>query len=305
MATVGIIGSGNAGANTAFFIAEKGVSDVLLYDIKEGLSTGKALDLMEAAPIRTYRTRIAGTDSLEEVLESKILVLAAGSVRTPEMKREELFDANVGLIEDIAKKVRGRDARIIMVAEPVDLLTALFVIESGIPREHVLGVGGILDSTRLRYAVARNLDVSVEDVCALVIGRHNEEMIGLARYTTVSGVPVLNLIEEDSFLALMDEVRSAGDFIVQMAKRSTAFYAPSAAIAELVDALVRDTRRLFSVSILLKGEYGIENVALSLPVVLGSGGVDRVCLPKLKKTEMKRFRASARGMSDYLGRSAG
>jgi malate dehydrogenase len=302
MARVGIIGSGNAGANAAFFIAEKGVSDVLLHDIKEGLSTGKALDLMEAAPVRSYRTRIAGTDSLDEVLESQVLVIAAGYFRTPDMERDELFVKNVEIARELGKRLEGRadDLNVIVVTEPVDPMTTILMEQSGLPREHVMGVGGLLDSTRLRYALARDLDVSVEDVSALVIGRHNVQMVGLPSYSTVSGVPVLNLMKGDQFDGLMAEVRGAGDFIVGLAKRSSSYYAPSAAVAELVDALVRDTRRLMSVSIVLKGEYGVEGVAMSIPAIIGRRGVERVLLPKLQDHELERVRSSARSMKNLL-----
>jgi malate dehydrogenase len=302
MARVGIIGSGNAGANTAFFIAEKGVSEVLLHDIKEGLSTGKALDLMEAAPVRRYRTRITGTDSLDEVLECPVLVVAAGSIRMPEMERDDLFDKNVEILRELGKRLEGRrdDLNVIVVTEPVDPMTTILTELSGLPREHVMGVGGLLDSTRLRFALARDLDVSVDDVSALVIGRHNDQMIGLAGYATVSGVPVLNLMNGDHFDGLMAEVRGAGDFIVGLAKRSSSYYAPSAAVAELVDAVVRDTRRLMSVSILLKGEYGVEGVAMSIPAIIGRSGVERVILPKVGDHELERFRSSARDMKHIL-----
>jgi len=304
METVGIIGSGNAGANAAFFIAEKGIANVLLHDIKEGLSIGKALDLMEAAPVRTYRTQIQGTDSLDQVLSCNIVVISAGMVRKPDMKREELFDDNASVIQEIAEALKGRKdgVKVIIVSEPVDLLTTIFTLQSGLPRETVMGIGSLLDSTRLRYAVARDLDVAAEDVSAIVVGRHNEEMIGLPHYCSVSGVPVLNLMLPEQFGAIMDETRKAGDFIAGMAGRSTAYYAPSAAVAELVDALVRDTKRLLPVSLLLNGEFDVENVAMSIPVVVGSEGVQNIHLPKLEKKELERFRKSAGKMKDFLER---
>jgi malate dehydrogenase len=307
MVTVGIIGSGNTGANTAFFIAEKGIANVLLHDVREGLSTGKALDLMEASPVRTYRTKITGTDSLDEVLRSPIIVISAGSVRKHGMKREELFYDNVTVLREFAGALKGRkdDVKVIIVTEPVDLLTTVFTLESGLPREAVLGLGGLLDSTRLRYAVARDLDVSVEDVSALVMGRHNEEMIGLPRYCTVSGIPVLNLMIPEQFGSIMDETRRAGDFIASMAGRSTAYYAPSASVAELVDAMVRDTRRLLPVSLLLQGEYDVEDVAMSIPGMIGREGVLRVYLPRLEESELEQFRKSARKMKDFLEKRAG
>jgi malate dehydrogenase len=307
MERVGIIGSGNAGANAAFFIAEKGIAHVLLYDIKKGLSIGKALDLMEAAPVRIYRTQIQGTDSLDLVLKCNIIVVAAGAMRTPGMKREDLFDDNVVIIEKLAKALKGRTdgVNVIIVTEPVDLLTTVFTLSSGLPREHVLGLGGLLDSTRLRYAVARDLDVAAEDVAAVVVGRHNEEMIGPAQYCTVSGVPVLNLMLPEQYAAVMEETRKAGDFIAEMAGRSTAYYAPSASVAELVDALVRDTKRLLPVSLLFTGEYDIENVALSIPAVVGKRGVQKIKLPRLSNEELNGLRKSAAKMQDFLERRMG
>jgi len=304
METVGIIGSGNAGANAAFFIAEKGIANVLLHDIREGLATGKALDLMEAAPVRMYKTHIQGTDSLDEVLCCSIVVITAGMVRKPDMKREDLYDDNVSVIQQLAEALKGRNdgIKVVIVTEPVDLLTTVFTLSSGLPRERVLGLGGLLDSTRLRYAVARDLDVAAEDVSALVIGRHNEEMIGLPQYCTVSGVPIHNLMLPEQFAAIMDETRKAGDFIAGMAGRSTAYYAPSASLAELVDALVRNTKRLLPVSLLFKGEYEIENVAMSIPAVVGNEGVKEVHLPGLQKHELEDLRKSAGKMKDFLKR---
>jgi malate dehydrogenase len=167
------------------------------------------------------------------------------------------------------------------------------VEESGLPRERVLGVGGLLDSTRLRYAVGRDLGVSVETVSALVLGRHGPDMIAPARFVSVTGVPLLELMDPDQFDALVEEVKGAGDLIVGMAQRGNAFYAPSAAIAELVDSVCRDTRRVFSVSLQLKGEYGVEGAAVSVPAVVGSGGVERILLPALELGERELLKKSA------------
>jgi malate dehydrogenase len=302
MDKVTIIGSGNVGANTAFFIAEKGVADVALYDIQSGIATGKALDIMEAAPIRTYRSKIASSNSWESVERSRVVLVAAGAVRKPGMKREALFDQNVKTIREIARLL-GRhvpESSVIIMTEPVDMLTAVFTTVSGMPREKVLGLGCLLDSTRLRYAIARDLGVSVENVSAMVVGQHGEHMIGLARYCSVSGVPVLNLMLPEQFESLMDETRRAGDFIVEMAKRSSAYYAPSAAAAELIDTICRDLKRVLPVSILLDGELGVEGVALSVPAVIGRNGAERLFLPKLATEELDRIQSSAREMKKKI-----
>jgi malate dehydrogenase len=306
MDRVVIVGSGNVGANTAFFIAEKGFADVTLYDIREGLAPGKALDLMEAAPIRTYRSRIGGSDTEEAVKGSTVVLVAAGMVRKPKMKREDLFSRNAGVIREAAKYVPrlAPEATVIVMTEPVDMLTAVFTRLSGMPRERVIGLGGMLDSLRLRYAISRDLEVSVENVSALVIGQHGEHAVGLARFCSVSGVPVLELMLEDQFESLMGEVRRAGDFIVDMAKQSNAYYAPSASAADLVEAVCRDMRRVLPVSVLLSGEYGVRGAALSVPAVVGKNGVLRLLLPELSADELERFRRSAREITEKIAEVA-
>ena len=293
MANIGIIGSGNVGANTAFFIAEHNVAHVVLYDIQEGLSTGKALDMMEAAPIRGYDVRIQGTDRLEHVLANDIIIITAGSVRKPGMKREDLYGENAELITELAHGMKGKDAKVIMVSEPVDMLTALFVKESGMDRRQVMGLGGILDSTRLRYLIAGELGVTTENVQATVIGRHSDAMIPLRRYCTVSGVPVTQLIPNDRIDELFAETRNAGNLIVDMAQRASSYYGPSAAATDLAQAINMNTGRILSVSMMLDGEYGIEDVAMSLPAVIGRNGIEQVMLPKLTEEEEKQLHASA------------
>jgi malate dehydrogenase len=304
MPTVSILGSGNVGANTAFFIAEKGIADVALYDIREGLSTGKSLDLMEAAPLRRYRNVLRGAKRLEEIAGSQIVVLAAGAVRRPGMKREELYGENLRVVEALAPAVArlAPQASLIVATEPVDPITAAALRLSGLPRERVFGIGGCLDATRLRYAVARELSVSTEDVAATVIGRHSDAMIVLPRYCSVSGVSLPQLLAPERIAALVEEVRRAGDLIVGLAQRSSAFYAPSAAAADLVDAVHMDLKRVLCVSVGLEGEYGVGgsaaepfsgSVAMSLPAVIGARGIERVLTPPLTEEERARFRQSA------------
>ena len=299
MPQVSILGSGNVGANTAFFIAETGVEDVLLHDVQEGLAAGKALDMMEAAPIRKYRNRLRGAASLEEIAGSEIVVLAAGRVRRPGMKREDLFAENRALVAELAPRVASLapDAVVVVATEPVDPITLEFTRASGFPRERVLGVGGCLDATRLRFAVARELGVSMEDVSALVIGRHAASLIALPRYCSVAGVPLPRLLSAERIQALIEEVAGAGDLIVQMAQRSSAFYAPSAAVADIVNAVHMDLGRVLCVSVELQGEYGLRGVALSLPAVVRRGGVRRVLTPRLTDEELARLQASARELA--------
>ncbi|NBB91353.1 MAG: malate dehydrogenase [Spirochaetes bacterium] len=304
MANIGIIGSGNVGANTAFFIAEHNVAHVVLYDIQEGLSTGKALDMMEAAPVRGYDVRIQGTDRLEHVLANDIIIVTAGSVRKPGMQREDLYSENAGVIRELAKSISGSTAKVIMVSEPVDLLTALFVEESGLDRRQVMGLGGVLDSTRLRYFIAHELGVTTENVQATVIGRHANAMIPLSRYCTVSGVPVAQLMPSDRLEELFEKTRNAGNLIVDMAQRASSYYGPSAAATELAQAVNMNTGRIMTVSMMLRGEYGIEGVAMSLPAVIGRNGIEQVMLPQLTDAEQQQLTASGEDLKKMM-KSAG
>jgi malate dehydrogenase len=303
---VSILGSGNVGANTAFFIAETGVEEVLLYDLQEGLAIGKALDMMEAAPLRKYRNRLRGAAKLEQIAGSEIVVLAAGRVRRPGMKREDLFAENRELVGELAPRLKelAPEAVVVVATEPVDPITREFVHASGFPRQRVLGVGGCLDATRLRYAVARELGVSMEDVSAMVIGRHSGSMLALPRYCSVSGVPLPQLLSPERIQALTAETAGAGDLIVQMAQRSSAFYAPSAAVADIVNCVHMDLRRVLCLSLVLQGEYGLSGVALSLPAVLGRGGVRRVLTPRLTQAELQIMKRSAAELAE-LARQAG
>jgi malate dehydrogenase len=305
MSTISIIGSGNVGANAAFFIAEKGVADVLLCDIQPGLSKGKALDISEAAPIRRYRNPLRGTESLSDIKGSQMVVLAAGAIRKPGMRREDLFTENAPLVRDLSPKIAelAPEAVVVVATEPVDPLTTVFARESGMPRQRVLGLGGILDATRLRALIARELDLSMEIVSAMVIGRHSDDMICLPRYCSVGGVPLTLLLPPERIAALVEETRGAGGLLVDLAKRASAYYAPSAAVAELADSIHMDLGRIFTVSILLEGEYGARGAALSLPAVIGSRGVSRVLTPKLTAQETEAFRASAQRVSEIVGRS--
>lgn len=307
MSYVSIIGSGNVGANTAFFIAEKGTTDVRLLDVKEGMSTGKALDMMEAAPIRKYRARIRGIDEFSEIAGSEAVVIAAGAVRQPGMKREDLFQANREMIEEMAPRIAetAADATVIVATEPVDPITTVFVEKSGLPRTRVLGVGGILDATRFQYLIAHELAVSPDNVAAMVIGRHSDAMMPLAQYSSVSGVPLPELVSEAKIEELVVETRRAGSVILDMAQRSTAYYAPSAAVAELVDAIHMDLGRVFPVSVLTDGEYGVKGAALSLPCVVDSGGIRRVLTPRLSAEIQSRLVASGQEVLDIVnGRTA-
>lgn len=268
------------------------------------MATGKALDMMEAAPIRAYKTRISGVDTIEEVLRNDVVMIAAGKVREPGMKREDLFGANRELVEELAQKLRGSKSKVIVATEPVDLLTSLLVKRSGLPREQVLGLGGILDSGRLRYLIARELEVSFENVGALVVGRHSPSMVPLVQYCNVSGAPLTSLLSDDRIQALFDETRKAGDLIVEMAQRASSYYGPSAAACDLAESIVRNLRRVLPVSIVLDGELGVKGVALSVPAIIAANGVERVLPPALTTQESSEIEKSAKELADALKKGA-
>jgi malate dehydrogenase len=304
---VTVIGSGNVGANTAFFIAERGITDVALYDIRDGLAKGKGLDMMEAAPIRKYRNRIWEAQSLDVVGETETVILTAGSVRTPGMKREDLFEANRPIVWELAPELArlAPQAKFLVATEPVDLITTEFVKRSGLDRSRVMGIGGCLDVTRVRYFAAQELGLSPENISATVIGRHSDAMIVMLGYCSVSGLPLTSLLSEEQQRKIVEQTRRAGDLIVNMAQRSSAFYAPSAAIADLVDAIHMDLRRITCVSLLFDGEYGISGVAMSLPAVIGRNGIERVITPRLTEQEHEQLGSSAGQLEKILASGGG
>jgi malate dehydrogenase len=299
---VTVIGSGNVGANTAFFIAEKGITDVALYDVRDGIATGKGLDMMEAAPIRKYRNRIWAAKSIDVVAETETVIIAAGAVRGPGTKREDLYEKNRPIIAELAPEIArlASQAKILIATEPVDLITTEFAKLCGLDRAKIMGVGGCLDVTRLRYFASQELGLSPENISATVIGRHSDAMIAILRYCSVSGLPLTSLLSEEQQNKIVEQTRRAGDLIVSMAQRASAFYAPSAAIADLVDAIHMDLRRVSCVSVLFQGEYGISGVAMSLPAVIGRNGIERIITPTLRQDELRRLRSSAAELEKIL-----
>ena len=291
MKKVSIIGSGNVGANSAFFIAENRTASVTLVDIREGVPKGKALDLSEAAPIRGYDTTITGADTIDKIAGSDIVVIAAGRVRNPEETRDDLYRDNAALMQKICEDIRNLapDSVVINIVEPIDRITLLIQTLLNFERKKVLGIGGLLSSTRLRFLVSNALGVSAREVTGLVIGPHGPSMVILRDTIRVSGIPAEKLLSKEQFETIVDEVRKAGDTILHLSEKSTAFYAPSAAVASLVEAVARDTRAILPVSFLLQGEYGLHNIAVSIPACICAGGVDHVAPLNMSSQEEEAF----------------
>jgi len=306
MKKVSIIGSGNVGANSAFFIAENRSAEVILTDIKEGVPQGKALDLSEAGPIRGYDTTVTGAGSIEDIQGSDIVVIAAGRFRTPDETRDDVYRDNAALMDGICKGIKrlAPDSVVINIVEPVDRITLLIRKLLDFDRKKVLGIGGLLSSTRLRFLVSSALGVSAREVTGMVIGPHRSDMVILSGTIRVSGIPAEKLLSRERYETILNEVRTAGDTILQLSEKSTAYYAPSAAVAALVDAVARDTRAILPVSFLLQGEYGLNDIAVSLPACIRSGGVDRVIPVAMNASEEEAFRSAAAELRNSMENEA-
>ena len=275
---VSIIGSGDVGTNTALFIAEKKIADVHLVDIKDGIPQGKSLDLMEAGPIRGYSDFVSGGTDLSKITDSQVVVIAAGKVRTPWMERADVLMDNATVISTLIEPIIrfAPDAVVIVVTEPVDAMTYLVQKQTGFSRRKVIGMAGVLDSERLRYFIAEHLGVSILDTAAMVIGGHHKFMIPVPQYCRVAGIPIPELLDDEEIDGLTERVRNANEEILTLLKTSSSCVAAAAAVAEIVEIVLSDERRIVSVPVVLDGEYGLSDICLGVPVVLGENGVSRV-----------------------------
>ena len=302
MKKVSIIGSGNVGVNSAFFIAEQAAAHVTLVDIQEGISEGKALDLMEAAPIRGYRTHIKGASDINAIEGSDVVVIAAGLIRTPGHDRGEHFKENADIVKQLCADIvrLAPDAIVLVATEPVDAMVQVVIEATGFKRTRVMGIGGLLDSTRMAHFVADEMGVSARDVTAMVIGSHTNKMVPLHEFTRINGIPIAQLVGQEMVERIVEETREAGEIITDLAKRSTAYYAPSAAITKAVEAICIDTHSVLPMSVMLEGEYGVEGVALSVPCKVGANGVEEILDVQLAEDHLEAFRASAEPVRSYF-----
>ncbi|HVK02546.1 MAG TPA: malate dehydrogenase [Armatimonadaceae bacterium] len=275
---VTIIGAGFVGSTCAHWIASKELADVVLVDIAEGIPQGKGLDLLEAGPIEGFDVNIVGTNGYDETADSDVVILTSGAPRKPGMSREDLLainaDITAGNIEKVAKT--SPNAKIIVVNNPMDTMAHLAYKVSGFPRERVMGQGGILDAGRYRTFIAQEAGVSVEDVQAMLMGGHGDEMVPLPRFTTISGIPVTEFIPEEKLNAIVERAKKGGGEIVALLKTGSAYYAPSSATVQMVEAILKDKKRVVPVAAHLEGEYGVSGIHFGVPVVLGAGGVEKI-----------------------------
>ncbi len=275
---VTVIGAGNVGATTAQQIIETGLADVVLVDIVEGLPQGKALDLIEAAPVVGYDVRITGTNDYADTAGSRIIVVTSGLARQPGMSRDDLTAKNAGIVESVVKQAVSvsPDAILIVVTNPLDVMCHVALKASGFPKHRVIGMAGVLDSARFRAFIAEELEVSVRDVRAFVLGGHGDTMVPLPRFSTVGGVPITELMPAHRIEALVDRTRNGGAEVVALLKTGSAFYAPAASVVEMVEAILRDRRRILPCAAFLEGEYGIDGLFVGVPVVLGHEGIEKI-----------------------------
>ena len=290
-----VIGAGNVGATTAQRLAEKEYGDIVLVDIVEGLPQGKGLDLMEAGPIYNYNCKIIGTNSYEETDNSDLVVITSGLPRKPGMSRDDLVKVNADIVKSVVGQVveKSPDAILIVVSNPLDVMTYVTYKVSKFPRERVIGMAGVLDTSRMRTFIAMELNVSVENVHTFVLGGHGDTMVPLARYTTVAGIPVTELIPEDRLDAIVKRTRDGGAEIISLLKTESAFYAPAASIVEMIDSIVKDKKKILPCTVLCNGEYGFDDIFIGLPVKLGKRGLEQIIEIKLNKEESEALKKSA------------
>jgi len=299
---IAVIGAGNVGASTAMYLAEANIADVVMVDIIEGVPQGKGLDLSQAGPVRGYNAMVTGTNKFTDIKGADIVIMTAGLPRKPGMSREDLLNMNADIVGSVAKKIKQYAPKsfVIVVSNPLDLMTFHMQKVTGFPRNRVCGQAGVLDSTRFRTFVAMELNVAMADVQAMVLGGHGDTMVPLPRYTTVAGIPVGELIPKDRIKAISERTAVGGGEIVKLLKTGSAYYAPAAASVQMCRAILNDEKRVLPASAYLTGEYGIKDIYIGVPVVLGAKGVERIIELKLTKAELTALQGSAKTYKEHL-----
>ena len=296
LGTVAVVGAGNVGATAAQRLAEKHLArTVVMIDVIEGVPQGKALDQWQSGPIEGFDARVLGTNGYDEAAGADLFVVTAGIARKPGMSRDDLVKTNAGIVRSVAKEIArvAPKSMIVVVSNPLDVMCYVTMRASGFPRERVLGMAGVLDTARYRMFLAEAMDVSVEDIQAMVLGGHGDTMVPLVSYTTVSGIPVSQLLAADKLAAIVDRTRNGGAEIVAFLKTGSAYYAPSAAAVQMVEAIALDKRRILPCSAWLQGEFGLTNVFCGVPCKLGRNGLERIVEIKLTDAERAELVKSA------------
>jgi len=299
---VTVVGGGNVGATVAQGIASKELADVVLVDIVEGVPQGKALDLMETAPVEKYDSILTGTNGYDETADSDVVVITAGLPRKPGMSRDDLLWKNEEIVAGVTREIVARSPNciLIIVSNPLDAMCEVARRVSGFPRERILGMAGVLDSARMRAFIAMELNVSVENTHAFVLGGHGDTMVPLPRYSTVAGIPITELLSKERIDAIVARTRSGGAEIVNLLKTS-AWYAPGAASVEMVEAILKDKRKILPCAAYLQGEYGYKDLFVGVPVKLGRNGMEQIIEIELTADEKKALDFSADAVKELVG----
>jgi malate dehydrogenase len=299
---IAVIGAGNVGASTAQYLAEANIGDVIMIDIIEGMPQGKGLDLTQAGPVRGYNCMVTGSNKYSDIKGADLVIMTAGLARKPGMSREDLLNMNAEIVGSAAKNIKkyAPKAYVIVVSNPLDIMTYHMRKVTGFPANRVFGQAGILDSTRFRAFVAMELGVAMSEVQAMVMGGHGDTMVPLPRYTTVAGIPIGELIPKDRIKAISERTRFGGGEIVKLLKSGSAYYAPAAATTDMARSLLLDEKRVFPCSAYLTGQYGIKDIYIGVPIVIGGKGVERVIELKLSKKELADLQASAKKYKGVL-----
>ena len=304
MSKVSIIGAGMTGSTTAHWLAEREIADIVLVDIVEGMPQGKALDLQEALPVIGKDVSVTGSNDYAATAGSDIIVITAGLPRKPGMSRDDLLAANAAIVRKAAEETikLSPNAIYIILTNPLDVMTYLTWKVTGLPAERVIGQAGILDSARMRAFVAMELGVSVENIHCYVMGGHGDEMVPLVRHSNVAGVPLNEILSADRLEAIVERTRKGGGEIVSLLKTGSAFYAPAAGIAQMVEAVLKNKHLVVPAAAYMNGHYGLDDIYFGVPVQLGRGGVEKIFEYDLNAEEMAALQASAKGVADNIAK---
>ena len=299
---VTVVGAGNVGATAAQRLAEKELCDVVLVDIIEGVPQGKALDLTEAAPIEKHDAHLVGTNDYDASEGSDIVIITAGIPRKPGMSRDDLLKTNAGIMKDVTQKVAqlSPEAVLIIVSNPLDAMCHVAYDASGFPKNRVIGMAGVLDSARFRAFISMELNVSVENIHAFVLGGHGDTMVPLPRYSTVAGIPITELMPKERIDALVQRTATGGAEIVSLLKTGSAYYAPASASVEMAESILKDKKKILPCAVYLEGEYGINNLFIGVPVKLGTNGVEKIIEISLTENEKIALQKSADAVKELV-----
>ncbi|KYP80036.1 malate dehydrogenase [Ferroacidibacillus organovorans] len=303
-AKITVVGSGNVGATVAQYASMRELGDIVITDIVEGIPQGKALDMMESSPVLGFDSNIVGTNEYDATADSDVIVITAGIARKPGMSRDDLMDTNVKVIRSVMKEIapRSPNAKLVLVTNPSDVMAQVAFRESGFAPERIVGLGGVLDSARFRTFIAMELGVSVKDVTAFVLGGHGDDMVPLPRYSYVSGIPIETLLDQATIDKLVMRARQGGAEIVNFLKTGSAYYAPGASIVQMVESILKDQKRILPCSAYVTGQYGVTDLFLGVPVMLGKDGVEKIVEIELTTAERSALHKSADGVRSVLAK---